>query len=236
MPSPYGGQQTSAFQSTQTSPASERVAYSQMSQPYMASASTSTIVTPALVEQVLAASSSNPEVMECLQKIQQGGDNEEYLKKLGRLIQSMQANTPPQSIPTTPIPNTPPVFVKDFDLVLEFQERTSDRWVFPRGPVFCERVAAERHTDAVANPHAFDIIVTALMPFAGAAGATSNEAISEENVVPPPPIGSQPVSFRFSGVGHGLWELLIQWVGGEQKMEENKKTLIDKVCTFAFFL
>lgn len=245
VPAAYGGQQPSnTYQTYPNSQASPGTPTAQTPQPLASPVPAANMfVTPALVEQVMAASSSDPQLRNCINMIYAGNETEEHLRTLGRMIHSIQAKSPQQSSNTSTPPSaspapapapTPsqPINTKEFDLVLEFQERSSDRWIFPRGTVFCERVAVDGQPELNTNSHMFDILVTTLMPFAGSAASSSGADTPAEDETPSHAIASQPVTFRFSKINYGVWDLLMLWVGGEQKMEENRKALSEVVYLF----
>ncbi|TBU34763.1 hypothetical protein BD311DRAFT_746760 [Dichomitus squalens] len=183
----------------------------------------SSYVTPALSAKVQLAAQTNPTLANLLNAVINHTATDEEVKRLGVLIRQLEDITelgsasipPPSSTPSVPVRAGSP---KPFDLILEFHEKPSDRWILPRGDVFCERVGV---ADGAWVRYA-DVIITMCI--------TPSSPPSE-----PPSIDQQPsdsptpevVSFRFSRVPHSLWELLLTWAGGLQKMEESKARLVD---------
>ncbi|KAF9015611.1 hypothetical protein BDQ17DRAFT_1536249 [Cyathus striatus] len=106
-----------------------------------------TPITPALINQVNSAASSNPILANLLQLAAAGKATPDQLKTLGILIQSLAT-----------METSPPV--RELDLVLEFREVPSDRWLFPRTPVICQRIPSGDmlYVDS-------DILLTVRIPF-----------------------------------------------------------------------
>ncbi|KAF8632988.1 hypothetical protein AX15_001585 [Amanita polypyramis BW_CC] len=186
-------------------------------------------VSPALINQVNSAASSNPILANLLQLAAAGKATQEQLKTLGLLIQSLAsrdsaANVANQQQPSTSLPssllvNQPPV--KPFDVVLEFRELPNERYLFPRGPTVCERVL-----DSVVTDAAYDAIITTCMPFKKAseeAPETSEQGASETPKQPEKT--PQIVKIHLKKAPFTVWDTLYRWVGGEQEMNRHKEHL-----------
>ncbi|OCH86044.1 hypothetical protein OBBRIDRAFT_783868 [Obba rivulosa] len=175
-----------------------------------------TFVTPSLIAQVNAASLSNPTMSRLLQRAASGLASADELKTLGLLIQSLSTlqkadiNTAAQiasaASQATAAPAPPP---REFDLVIEFQERPSDKWIFPRGLVVCEREGSEDPRWRTSN-----VLISTSLPF------PSTAVGSNPSDVPP-----EVVTFKLLRVSPTLWDTLLAWSGGELKMKENSKRL-----------
>ncbi|PCH34003.1 hypothetical protein WOLCODRAFT_87181 [Wolfiporia cocos MD-104 SS10] len=187
-------------------------------------------VTPEMSNQINMASISNPTLKNLLNLAATGQAPSDQLKTLELLIQSMRASQPPEPLtgsssgvnPSLP-PAAPPSAVKDFDLVIEFAEKQSDRWIIPRGPVRCERT----HTDHKGNKlYIPDALLTMTMPVSQHI-MTSTEPTKEsapiEGGLPQSP--SQLVTMRISRPSSALLDAIFRWAGGEAGMEANKVAL-----------
>ena len=185
-------------------------------------------VTPALSSKVAVASQSNPILANLLRAVLNRTATDDQVKTLGLLIQSLEGVPELESFsgtsPTTfashalvPVRDGSP---KPFDILLEFGEHSTERWIFPRGDVYCERVGVVEGTSAWLS----DVIVTTCVPFPNSTGAKPSSS-------DPPTSPSTPevVSFRFSKIHLTLWELLLSWAGGPTKMEESRVKLVDMV-------
>ncbi|RPD55880.1 hypothetical protein L227DRAFT_579360 [Lentinus tigrinus ALCF2SS1-6] len=181
-------------------------------------------VTPALSSQVAIASQSNPILANLLNAVINRTATDDQVKTLGLLIQSLEGvqqlgNTqPPSTVPPTSTRSGSP---KPFDIILEFHERPTDRWIFPRGDVVCERVGV---ADGVFARSA-DVIVTASLPFDGMASIDPALA-SDEQVESQPP---EVASFHFSRVPQQLWDMFLVWAGGPTKIEQSRTALAELV-------
>ncbi|KAH9858040.1 hypothetical protein C2E23DRAFT_802429 [Lenzites betulinus] len=176
-----------------------------------------TYVTPALSSKVTLAAQSNPVLANLLKAVIDHTATEDQVKTLGLLIQSLEGvhsteqPSPVQhgnvSSPSFPRPLSP----RTFDVVLEFHERSSERFVIPRGDFVCELAAPK----AGATHRGSDVIITLSLPF----GET----------ITPAPISPEVVSLRISRVSQALWELLTAWAGGLEKIEESRAKLREMV-------
>ncbi|KAG9314024.1 hypothetical protein JVU11DRAFT_4802 [Chiua virens] len=206
------------------------------------SLSTALTLPPGLVSQVNTAATSNPTLSNLLQLAASGRATPDQLKSLGLLIQSLAispstgstATTSQQSTSGTDTSNTPsfpaasaapqqyqyPAATKDFDIVIEFRESPSDRWVFPRGPATCKFVS----TSGDAGPIG-DLTVSTIVPFPSM--APPHDLSGSETSVPTEPIPKQVVEFHFKMVSSVIWERFSRWIGTEEKMEENRKILAE---------
>ncbi|SJL06254.1 uncharacterized protein ARMOST_09590 [Armillaria ostoyae] len=183
---------------------------SQSSAPLLSSLSSVTIITPALIHQVNSAASSNPTLANLLQLAAAGKASPDQLQTLGLLIQSLAHSPAVMSQNAMPSPSYPPPPAKEFDLVFEFQETSSERWILPRGPALCERKIDSSVTDA-----AYDIIITTCL------------APTSDSTVAATPIDdkAEVVTFRLIKAPLPVWDMVSRWVGGEEKMKESRVIL-----------
>jgi hypothetical protein len=226
--SPYG-----AYAPYAHAAASQPSVVQHTSSPLLSSLTSVTTITPALITQVNAAAAANPTLANLLQLAAAGKASPEQLKTLGLLIQSLAvpessealssaANLMNSSAQPLPQPTTASASVKDFDLVLQYHETPSERWILPRGPVICEKVANPRATDL-----AYDIVLTLALQLPKPP-QTSAETV---DVSKSP---SQVVSIRLKRPPPAIWETIWRWVGGEDKLKENRIVLDDLKVTNYF--
>lgn len=181
-------------------------------------------VTPDLVFQVSAAAAKNPVLKDLLQLAASDKATSEQKKTLADLIRSMGAASKPsqpmasQPMPVkththapiaNPRPAAPMHQVRDFDVVIEFQEKPSDRWIVPRHSAVCER--PDTHSD-----------ILLFTPIAHSPPELSQTDSSDqvEGLITP-----QVVTMRISNASVGLWELLFRWAGGEEGIAKGKAAL-----------
>ncbi|OJT15921.1 hypothetical protein TRAPUB_13866 [Trametes pubescens] len=184
-----------------------------------------TYVTPALSSKVSVAAQSNPVLANLLKAVISRTATDDQVKTLGLLIQSLEGvQSLEQPNPTllgmstaqfSPRSSSP----KPFDIVLEFHERSSDRFILPRGDVVCELAASKTESPYRAS----DVIITCCVPFANAASLQTTPLHTE----PPDNVTPEVVSFRISRVSQAVWELLSTWAGGPQKIEESRVKLAE---------
>ncbi|KAI0778334.1 hypothetical protein BD413DRAFT_465460 [Trametes elegans] len=175
-----------------------------------------TYVTPALSSKVTVAAQSNPVLANLLSAVINRTATDDQVKTLGLLIQSLegvQPLTPPEPPPVQPANQLPArqSSPKPFDIILEFHERPSDRFILPRGNVVCELVAP------LTGYRAPDLIITCCLPFPG----TASYASTEQTGAP----ALEVVSFRLLRASQSLWELFSSWAGGPQRIEESRAQL-----------
>ncbi|KAK0466459.1 uncharacterized protein EV420DRAFT_831383, partial [Desarmillaria tabescens] len=179
----------------------------QSSAPLLSSLSSVTIITPALIHQVNSAASSNPTLANLLQLAAAGKASPDQLQTLGLLIQSLAHSPAVMSQNAMPQPSYTPLPAKEFDLVFEFQETSSERWILPRGPALCERKIDSSVKDA-----AYDIIITTCL------SPTSDSTVTAT----PIDDKGEVVTFRLIKAPLPVWDMVSRWVGGEEKMKENR--------------
>ena len=210
----------------------------------LSSLSSTLPVSPGLISQVNAAATSNPTLANLLQLAAAGRATPDQLKILGLLIQSLtsppvtgipattsQLSTPGIESSSTPLPTAPTATqpyqyqpaVKDFDVVIEFRDAPSDRWIFPRGPATCEFVSALSDPGSIG-----DLTVSTIVPFPST--APPQDPPSSETSVPTELPPKQVVEFHFKMASSYIWDSFSRWVGSKEKMEENRKMLMEIVA------
>ncbi|KAH9937314.1 uncharacterized protein B0H18DRAFT_193802 [Fomitopsis serialis] len=99
--------------------------------------------------------------------------------------------------------------MREFDIVIEFQEKPSDRWIIPRGPAVCERRDAHSLSD---------VLLSTVIQSAGSQPTESSEKTATTTA-------PHVVSINISRVPQALWELLLKWSGGEEGIAKSKEAL-----------
>ncbi|KAM5530513.1 hypothetical protein V8D89_015829 [Ganoderma adspersum] len=218
-----GGPEAQSTQSTPSSSYSAVPTYPQASQS-SSSSSSSSYVTPALSSRVATAAQTDPILANLLSAVINRTATAEQVKRLGVLVRQLEGipELEPPNAPPTPSPAPPPPFrpvsPKPFDVIVEFHEKPSDKWILLRGDVFIERVGV---AEGVWARYADVIITTTMTPASPPADPSGEQA--------PNTPAAEVVNFRFSRVSQSLWELFFAWAGGSQKMEESKAKLVDMV-------
>lgn len=231
---PYG---STYLQSTPVAPAAMAATLATPSRPSMDSSALAS-VSPALINQVNSAASSNPILANLLQVAAGGNATDDQLRTLGLLIQSLasresvaspatQPPPPNTNLPSSLFVTQPPI--KPFDVVVEFREMPNERWLFPRGPTVCERIL-----DNVTTGAAYDIILTTCIPFAKTAEATTSSTTSSTPATteqpatesqPQPEKTPQAVKMILKKAPFTVWDTLYRWTGGEQEMSKHREYL-----------
>jgi len=185
----------------------------------------SAVVTPDMVSQVNVAAESNPTLKNLLRLVASSRATPEQLKTLGLLIQSLG---PPQQPSMTAAQTTVPgssYTVKDFDIVIEFQEKPSDRWIIPRGPAVCEWARSD-----VNGLPTSDINLSLAVPFPQAQQLHIEKVTTSSTEDPASADSpSQVVTFRLCKTSQALWSVFLIWAGGEQGIVGSRK-ILDKIA------
>ncbi|KAH9898248.1 hypothetical protein C8Q73DRAFT_684108 [Cubamyces lactineus] len=172
-----------------------------------------TYVTPALSAKVSNAAQTDPVLANLLNAVINRTANDQQVKTLGYLIQSLD-NVPSLESSTSAEHGTitalPPSTPRPFDIVLEFYEKPGERFILPRGDVVCELATPK----APSIYRSFDLIITHCLPFPGATSPSDTPV-------------REVVSFRLSRVSQSLWELLSSWAGGPEKIDQSRLKLIE---------
>ncbi|KAJ8516137.1 hypothetical protein ONZ45_g6519 [Pleurotus djamor] len=196
-------------------------------------------ITPALINQVNTAASTNPTLANLLQLAATGRATPDQLKTLGLLIQSLATVG---SMNPSLEPGSLQQPVRPFDLVLEFPECPYDRFLFPRCQVVCERMSnntLSTYQDIlIAAPIPFSTETDASAPSTTAAPvpttttstttttATATATATATTATPPPvPPCLQVATMRIKSAPVTLWETLSKWMGDEETVSRNRQYL-----------
>lgn len=193
--------------------------------------------TPTLINQVNAAAQSNPTLANLIQLAASGNASLDQLKNLGLTIQQLASSSglslDAYSIPsTTQAQNTATAVAtsamssyhtKDFDIVIEFRESPTDRWIFPRGP------AIANFTPVPGSMGSYgEITLSTRLPFEQQTKVVPESQL--EGDAPSKTPGTQElVTFRFTGAGAAVWDSVLRWIGPQDKVDENRKILASTV-------
>ncbi|KAF9454084.1 hypothetical protein P691DRAFT_798360 [Macrolepiota fuliginosa MF-IS2] len=111
--------------------------------------------------------------------------------------------------------------VREWDLVIEFNEAPNERWLIPRGTLAsCSRLVSKDGSDKS------DVSFTLKLPLpetqpkptnADEAGASEK---ASSDLVPP-----RPVKFELHQAPNTVYDLIINWIGGNDKNAENAAAL-----------
>ncbi|TFK36940.1 hypothetical protein BDQ12DRAFT_686125 [Crucibulum laeve] len=195
------------------------------STPLASSLTSMSTITPALINQVNSAASSNPTLAKLLQLAAAGDATPDQLKTLGLLIQTLASAESSSTMPfgATSSSNTfgtyqqmplvPPV--KEFDVVLEFRETPLERRLFPHSPSMYESTPFEG-----AENSTYDILLSVAIPFEKLPRSAADNNASTTPISPP-----QSVTFGLKKSPATLLDTISRWIGGEEKMDVNRKVL-----------
>lgn len=131
--------------------------------------------------------------------------------------------TVPSYAPAQPTP--PPQMQRNYDIILEFKEKTHDRWLFPRGHTACERKPPTGRVE--------EILISTVLPFPKSAfpPSTLDASLSKKLETP-----RQVVTFHLTNAHPTLWDNLVKWCGGPDEMERNRAILKSIVILPSTFL
>lgn len=198
------------------------------STPLLSSLGSAVSITHDLISQVNSAASSNPTLATLLQLAASGKASPDQLKTLGLLIQSLAGPSTTQGSPDPPTSTSAPLQratsqapggpnmssppAKDFDIVMEFLENPSDRWILPRSPVIIERLGE--------NQSRSDILVTAGIPFANmplpGIDKEKEPSATDDSV-------QQLATFCFVDASWDIWSCISHWAGAQDQMDTTRK-------------
>ncbi|ESK91583.1 hypothetical protein Moror_2501 [Moniliophthora roreri MCA 2997] len=194
-------------------------------------------ITPEVVNQVNLAASTNPTLANLLQLAAAGKASTEQLKTLGLLIQSLAANayTTPVQPPSTNSPATSSTSastttlststalptqaqapnLKPFDVVFEFRENISERWIMPRGLADFSTVSSmpnSAYSSSMSSDNS--ILITTIAPKTQGENSTGNEELTTIH------ISKAPWTIR---------DTVQRWAGG--CVDEETQAILDKLKT-----
>jgi hypothetical protein len=111
--------------------------------------------------------------------------------------------------------------VREWDLVIEFKEAPNERWLIPRGTLAsCSRLVSK---DSSCLP---DVSLTLRLPLPQTQPKSTNSAEqnpSTENSTSD--AGPRPVKFILHQTPNAVYDLILNWIGGDDKNRENAAAL-----------
>lgn len=118
--------------------------------------------------------------------------------------------------------------VREWDLVIEFNEMPNERWLIPRGTLAsCSRLVTK---DASSLP---EVSLTLRLPLPGIQPKTTNtEESNTSDKTSSDSIPPRPVKFTLRQAPNVLYDLILNWIGGDDKNKENAAALAKTVSNF----
>ncbi|EIW87061.1 hypothetical protein CONPUDRAFT_149100 [Coniophora puteana RWD-64-598 SS2] len=207
--------------------------------PLLKSLRASMDIPPALISQVNSAATSNPTLLNLLQLAASGRATADQLKTLEVLIQSLASSpsldsfsAPAQSTGQLRAPTSAfaasgsshahsQASAKEFDIVLEFRENPSDRWILPREPAICQYNPVPGSSGSFS-----DIILTTRVPFSSnIVPQEDTDEVDRES--PRPVVNKEIVNFRLMRASPMICESMMRYIGPPDRAEENRKIIED---------
>ncbi|KAG1864770.1 hypothetical protein DFJ58DRAFT_772710 [Suillus subalutaceus] len=135
-------------------------------------------------------------------------------------MQSAQAQNTATAVANGAASPIHPVYqTKDFDIVIEFRECPTDRWIFPRGP------AVGNFTPVPGSMGSYgEITLSTRVPFEQRTEVVL-ESQPDGQIRSKTPEPREVVTFTFTGAGAPVWDSILRWIGSEDKLEENRRIL-----------
>lgn len=166
-------------------------------------------VTPALLEQVTQAAATDPILHNLLTLAQRNQLSEDQRATLTAFVRSLNERlgphySPPEVPAAGPSSVANPAPPRPFDLVIEFQERLSDRWLVPRGTVYLADAYGSN------GGSLYDVIVTINLPLAQSAPTTQEDDPMTGGEVP-----TQTVKLHWRGLQQESYDILMAWSRGD---------------------
>ena len=203
--------------------------------------------TQELINKVNYAASTTPALARLLRAAASGIATADEIRTLGYLIQSLATMDTDSagSLPPSPLPEQQPTSgvstgaayyksyptvppIREFDLVLEFSEAPSERWLFPRVPV-----CAQKSPSTVNGYATYDIKLTAIVPFPPAHyDKTETSTLVEPTVVDLSLQYAQQL--HLDGAPAAVWDTINRWLGSEDKLKINKDAIDRLVGAVSF--
>ena len=159
------------------------------------------------------AAATDPILHNLLTLAQRNQLTEEQRSTLATFVRSLNERLGSESsvgLPTSATPSPPP---RPFDLVIEFHERSSDRWLVPRGAVYLE------DTYESTGGSQYDVIVTINLPLSQSAPASHEDdpmGETKQTTVP-----TQAVKLQWKGLHQDSYDLLMTWAEGKPSRPDN---------------
>ncbi|KAI0347756.1 hypothetical protein BDW22DRAFT_1349826 [Trametopsis cervina] len=177
-------------------------------------------ITPALLEQITQAASTDPALHTLLQLAEKGQLTEEQRSTLKAFVQSLNeklglhhGHGEPTPSPTQELSTqaAPAPIIRPFDLVIEFQEKPLDRWLVPRGTVHL--------ANAYGSPMGprYDVVVTVSLPTQNS--SHDSQGHDQPSGAEDPSIPRQTVEMQWKGLQKSGYDALLAWSRTEAALD-----------------
>jgi len=111
--------------------------------------------------------------------------------------------------------------IREWDLVMEYQETPNERWLIPRGSLAsCSRLLSKDGSGLS------EVSFTLRLPIPQASSKTDDSSPSEPDKNFP-----RPIKFGLRKAPDAIYNLILNWIGGEDQNKDNAAALAKIVCT-----
>lgn len=118
--------------------------------------------------------------------------------------------------------------VREWDLVIEFNEAPNERWLMPRGTLAsCSRLVSKGSTSLS------DASLTLRLPLPQTQSkATASDETNTSEKTPSDSTPPHPVKLTLRQVPNAVYDLILEWIGGDDKNRENAAALAKIVSIY----
>lgn len=110
--------------------------------------------------------------------------------------------------------------VREWDVVLEFNETPNERWLIPRGTLAsCSRLVNKGASMLC------DVSLTLRLPLSGRQPTNTAEESKDSEDEPPDSVPPQAVKFMLNQAPDPVYDLILKWIGSSDKNAANAATL-----------
>lgn len=118
--------------------------------------------------------------------------------------------------------------VREWDLVIEYQETPNERWLIPRGSLAsCSRLLSKDGSGLS------EVSLTLRLPIPPASSQPEDPSPPEPSLDKIPP---RPIKLGLRKAPNAVYDLILNWIGGEDKNRDNAVALAKIVCIYSRFL
>ena len=111
--------------------------------------------------------------------------------------------------------------IREWDLVMEYQETPNERWLIPRGSLAsCSRLLSKDGSGLS------EVSFIIRLPIPQASSKPDDASPSEPDKNPP-----RPIKFGLRKAPDAIYYLILNWIGGEDQNKDNAAALAKMVCT-----
>lgn len=182
-------------------------------------------VTPALLTQVTRAVGTDPilrNLLELAQKHQLTDEQRATLTSILRALNEQldqQHDTSLEPHLDSAMPAAQSTLVQSFDLVIEYQEKPSDRWIVPRGRVQLEDTYASNGASR------YDVIISVHLATSKARSIAEErtQTVDFDDRSEP----SEAVKLHWRGLPQATYDILLSWTRGEPEAVDSSRSSRD---------